>query len=154
MINSMGAIDGAIIGAICGLLVSPFFYFRAKRQQRLGKSVGTPMKAQLAWNGSYAEAFQRSQYILSLLKAKVIDANPNKGVILAGTGANLLSMGGTVHVRFYSQGAITQVHIECASSASWKDSGDLSKKFVEKFVATWNSLPGPVQFNNPGGFHI
>jgi hypothetical protein len=151
--NTMGAIDGAIIGAICGLLVAPFFFFYAKRQQRMGKAMGKAEKAQLLWNGSYAEAFQRSQYILSQLKANIINADPNKGVILAGTSANLITMGSTVHVRFYSQGAVTQVHIECAPSASTKDIGQ-SKKFVEQFVATWNSLPGPVQFNNPGGFHI
>lgn len=148
-----GAIDGAIIGGVSGALISIVFMFIARSNQKKGKAAGRPTIQDIWWYGSYDQGFQRALQILNSVQAKVLNADQQAGVILAGTSVNFRTFGSTVHVRFFQEQGAIRVRIEAAPSGSLFDNG-FSRKLVDRFIQNWNSLPAPMPNHKPGDFIV
>jgi hypothetical protein len=153
MVNTAGAIDGAIIGGLVGAALYPFFIMIAKQKQKTGKAMGKPTIRDIFWPGSLDEALERGQYVLQQQKAKIISVNRATGSILAGTGGNWRSTGSTVQVFVRPQQGGFQVVVQAAPTMSLYDSG-FSRSFTNNFVEAWTALGHPRGAGGPGQFVV
>lgn len=129
--------------AVILLGITCLFFWLASRQQSRGKWLGRPQKATISWLGSYSQAFQRALDLLPPIHARLIDADPNRGYILAATGASLRTFGTTIKVSFLTQEGVTFVQVEAGPSASLFDWGE-SRGIVNRFLKLWDQLPPPI----------
>lgn len=101
-------------------------------------------RARIAWLGTYTEAFQRSIDVLTDLGARLTDADPNRGEIVARTSRAALGMRSTVRITLRTEEGVTYVQLDLKPPAPPLDWGN-SRRFVESFIRAWERLPAPVK---------
>jgi hypothetical protein len=153
MVYTAGVMEGAMIGAVIGMMAYPVLVLVAKQKQKTGQAMGKPTIREVFWPGSQQEALQRGQFVLGELKANIINVDHANGVILAGTGWNFRSYGSTVHVFVRPAQGGFQVVVQTAPTMSLYDTG-FSRSFTNDFVAKWQALGPPRAVGGPGQFVV
>jgi len=129
---------------LLGLAVLFWAAFRFARWQQIrGKCLGRPHRATISWLGSYADAFQRVLDLIPQVEAEILDADPNRGYVLASAEGSFRTFGTTVRINLITQEGVTFVQIEAGPSASLFDWGE-SRSLVNRFLQLWDRLPSPV----------
>lgn len=124
------------------LLVAWIFAWLARRQQARGKWLGRTQRATISWLGSYTEGFQRVLDVLAHIGASIVDADPNRGYVIAASEGSFLTFGTTIRVTLNTQEGVTFVTLEAGPSALL-DAGH-SRSFLNRFLQSWDRLPSPV----------
>jgi hypothetical protein len=112
------------------------FAYAAEQMQRRGRAIGRPERVRLQAPGSYSQAFQQSLDILTIVDARILDADPNRGTILAATGLSVASLGSTVTVKLETLEFVTYVTLEARPTINYFDWGH-AKRLVKDFEEAW-----------------
>src|SRR6266545_1206820 len=122
-----------IIGAAAVLWT---FWFAARMQKLRSTDANRHAEATITWLGSYSAAFQRALDICGLLEIEVVDADPNRGTIVAK--ASLMP---TLRIKMVTQEGVTTVFVNASSGVL--DIGQ-SQRIARRFVEIWDRMPEPV----------
>ena len=130
---------------VAGALAITWIVLRYALLQRRGTRPAAPGRASeatLTWLGSYSEAFQRSLDICGLLEIELVDADPNRGAILAKAGLPALGATSPVRITLRTQEGVTTVTM--TAGAGLVDVGQ-SQRLTRRFVEIWDRMPEPIK---------
>lgn len=110
---------------------------------RRGQAVAParPAEATITWLGSYSVAFQRALDICGLVNVTLVDADPNRGIILGRTAFPPLGPGTPVKVTLRTQEGVTTVVFTVGGGVL--DVGQ-SQRLTRRFVEIWDRMPDPA----------
>src|SRR5579872_3157962 len=103
-----------------------------------------PAQARVSWLGTYSEGYQRALDVLGTLDARVVQADPNRGTIVARRPFSLFSPGAIPRVAVATQEGVTFVYVEAASAVRLFDPAN-ARRLLNRFLQQWDRLPSPVR---------
>jgi hypothetical protein len=129
-------LDNQVTLMLIGVVIGWAVWRLAQSQRQRGAVPGRPVEATITWLGSYSAAFQRALNICELLEIDILDADPNRGTILARAGISQ-----RVGIALRTQEGVTTIVLTAGSGVV--EVGQ-SERLARRFVEIWDRMPDPV----------